>query len=125
MKVLAIVFSLFVSSTVFGQLNSYSDNKNEIRMMLDIVFMTSDEGVLILKGKEDYGYEMKLQKDQSKLESTRGEALEEAGCNGCEVFETKETSSPVNYVIDEMEEGDVFVITKKSSLYLVELYRKE
>lgn len=125
MKILVIILSLFVSSTVFGQLNSYADNNNEIRMMFDMIFATSDDAVFVIVGKEDFEFIAFMAKSQTKLESLRASALEEIGCPECEVFETKETSSPVGYVMDEMEEGDVYFITKKKDLYLLELYRKE
>jgi hypothetical protein len=124
MKVLVTVFFLFISSTVFGQLNSYAESKDVIRMGFDMVFGMSDTAVFIVVGKEDYELTTFMSKSRSKLESLKVKALTEAGCEDCTVFEAKVMDSPINHVINEMEEGDVFVITKKEDLYLVELYRR-
>ena len=128
MKGIISCFLLSITLTCFSQYSSYKDNFTVVSMMLarSTIENTERPIIVIAKDRFEVAIIITIRKDEDYDESDlKKKSFESGNCNNCQLKKKEQVEKPVEYMLDQMEEGDVWFVLKSSNNYLVELYQPE
>ena len=119
-----ITFCLFfIFSNSFAQLSSYEESRIPIRTTFDMAFSLNESDVYILSALDNYEITTNVFVKKEREEEVLQKAIKRAECSSCELIKEIVSDSPLDYLFENIEEGDVFAIYKLENKYKLKHYR--
>jgi hypothetical protein len=116
---LLILISIFLFPTfLIGQLNSYEDSYETVKITFDMAFSTDENTKFIIRAKEDYELQITTVSDEKEFSKQKKLSFQLAKCEPCKLNESMEPKNPIGVILKEIKLKDVFIIEKNKRLML-------
>jgi len=116
MKTIIISLLLTLALTSYSQYTSFNDNFTVVSVTHNMSILENPERPMAVIGKDNFEVEIifTIRKDQDYVESDfKLKSFKSSNCVNCKLVENKVVEKPVKFILDKMEEGDIWFIYKK------------